>query len=147
MHIMSTKFPKTLVWKHDYDVKLLRHKQRTSNTNDHHMPLNETPHENFLRTPLPQRQTLFARTIWPITCLDTLSKFSKFRIGFRGRVNFVWPQSRNRATTNYCCNTGAQPGGHICSPPKSYSNFDIWRKFQIMKLKFCILIIFNKSFT
>ena len=30
-----------------------RHKHRTPNTNDHHMPLNDPPlHENFLRTPL-----------------------------------------------------------------------------------------------
>jgi len=55
MHIMSTNFAKTLVWKHEYDVKLWRHKQRTLNTNDHHMPLNETPHEDFLRTPLQVR--------------------------------------------------------------------------------------------
>ena len=26
----------------EYDVKLWHHKQRTPNTNDHHMPLNET---------------------------------------------------------------------------------------------------------
>ena len=43
---------KTFVWKHEYDVKLWLHKQRTPNTNDRHMPLNETPHEIFLRTPL-----------------------------------------------------------------------------------------------
>ena len=43
MHIMSTNFAKTLVWKHEYDVKLLRHKQGTPNTNDHHVPLNGTP--------------------------------------------------------------------------------------------------------
>ena len=50
MAIMSTNF----AWKHEYDVKLRRHKKCTPNTNDHHMPLNETPsrHENFLRTPL-----------------------------------------------------------------------------------------------
>jgi len=54
MHIMSTNFAKRLVWKHGYDVKLWRQKQRTPNTNDHRMPLNEnTHHENFLRTPLP----------------------------------------------------------------------------------------------
>jgi len=29
MHIMSTDFPKTLVWKHENDVKLWRHKDRT----------------------------------------------------------------------------------------------------------------------
>ena len=53
MHIMSTSFAKPLVWKHEYDVKLWRHKQSTPNTNDHHMPLIENPiHENFLRTPL-----------------------------------------------------------------------------------------------
>jgi len=40
---MSTNFAKTLVWKHEYDVKLWRHKQRTPNTNDHSMPLNELP--------------------------------------------------------------------------------------------------------
>jgi len=40
---MSTNFAKTLVWKYDDDVKLWRHKQRTPNTNDHHMPLNEIP--------------------------------------------------------------------------------------------------------
>ena len=49
---MSTNFAKTLFWKHEYDVKLQRHKERTPNANDHHMPLYENPHENFLRTPL-----------------------------------------------------------------------------------------------
>jgi len=34
--------PKTLVWKQDYDVKLWCHNQRTPNTNDYPMPLNET---------------------------------------------------------------------------------------------------------
>jgi len=43
MHIVSTNFAKALLWKHEYDVKLWRHKQRTPNTNDHHVPLNETP--------------------------------------------------------------------------------------------------------
>jgi len=32
MHIVSTNFAKTLVWKHLYDVKLWRHKHRTANT-------------------------------------------------------------------------------------------------------------------
>jgi len=41
-----------LVWKQDYDVILWRHKQRTPNTNDYPMPLNEPPNEKFLRTPL-----------------------------------------------------------------------------------------------
>ena len=40
---MSTNFAKTLVWKQDYDVILWRHKQRTPNTNDYPMPLNEPP--------------------------------------------------------------------------------------------------------
>jgi len=52
MHIVSTNFAKALVWKHAYDVKLRRHKQRAPNTIDHHMPLNEPPHENFLCSPL-----------------------------------------------------------------------------------------------
>ena len=42
MHFMSTNFAKTLFWKHETDVKLWRHKQRTPTTNDHNMPLNET---------------------------------------------------------------------------------------------------------
>ena len=40
-------FAKTLVWKNEYDVKLWRHKNRTPQTNDHHMPLNETPMKIF----------------------------------------------------------------------------------------------------
>ena len=40
MHIMSTNFAKTLVWKHENDVKLWRHKQCTPN--DHHLTLNQT---------------------------------------------------------------------------------------------------------
>jgi len=48
MHTTSTNFAKMLVWKHEYVFKLWRHKQRTPNTNDQHMPLNETSHENFL---------------------------------------------------------------------------------------------------
>jgi len=43
MHIISTNFAKTLVWKQEYDVKFWRHKQCAPNTNDHQMPLNETP--------------------------------------------------------------------------------------------------------
>jgi len=47
MHIMSKNFAKTLIWKHEYDVKLWRHKQRTPNTNDHHMPQNDPPRKIF----------------------------------------------------------------------------------------------------
>ena len=47
MHVRSTNFAKTLVWKQDYDVKLWRHKQRTPNTNDYPMSLNETPPWKF----------------------------------------------------------------------------------------------------
>jgi len=43
MHIMSTNFAKMLVWKDEYDVKLWRHKERTVNASDHHMPLTESP--------------------------------------------------------------------------------------------------------
>jgi len=35
MRIMSTNFAKMLAWKHEYDVKLWRHKDRTPETNDH----------------------------------------------------------------------------------------------------------------
>jgi len=55
MHSMSTNFVKTLVCKREHDGKLWRHKQRTPNTNDHHMPLNEVPLKNFLRMPLGTR--------------------------------------------------------------------------------------------
>jgi len=47
VRIMSTNFAKTLVWKHEYDVKLWRHKDRTPKTNGHHMPLNEPPMKIF----------------------------------------------------------------------------------------------------
>jgi len=47
IHIMSTNFAKKLVWKHECDVKLWRHKQRIPNTNDHRMPPNETPMKIF----------------------------------------------------------------------------------------------------
>ena len=47
MHVMSTNFAKTLVWKHENDVKLWRHKERTPNTNDHHMTLNGPPPWRF----------------------------------------------------------------------------------------------------
>jgi len=38
---MSTNLAKTMVWKQDYDIKLCRHEQLTSNKNDHHLLLNE----------------------------------------------------------------------------------------------------------
>jgi len=44
---MSTNLAKTLVWKHEYDVKLWRHKDRIPQTNYHHMPLNEPPMKIF----------------------------------------------------------------------------------------------------
>jgi len=44
---MLTNFAKTVDWKHKYDVKLWRHKQPTPNTNDHHMPLNESSTRKF----------------------------------------------------------------------------------------------------
>ena len=48
------KLRQNVAWKHEYDVKMWRHKQHTPITNDHHMLLNE-PHENCLRTPLVDR--------------------------------------------------------------------------------------------
>ena len=50
-------------------------------------------------------------------------------------------------------NPGAQPGEAFgaFAPPEIFktlhSNSDIYRNFQIIKLKFCILIIFKKSLT
>jgi len=63
MPIVSTNF----AWKHEYDVKLWRQKQRTPNTNDHHMPQNETPHEKFLRTPLLINLLLLRHIPYPLT--------------------------------------------------------------------------------
>jgi len=42
-----SKLRQNIGLKHEYDVKLWRHKQRTLNTSDHHMPLNETPPLKF----------------------------------------------------------------------------------------------------
>jgi len=47
VHIMSTNFAKTLVWKHVNDVKLWRHKQRTQNTNGHLWPWTKPPQWKF----------------------------------------------------------------------------------------------------
>ena len=41
MHIMSPNLARTLVWEHENDVKVWRHKQCTPN--DHHMTLNQNP--------------------------------------------------------------------------------------------------------
>jgi len=43
MHIMPTNIAKTLVWKHEYNVKLWRHKHHTSNKNDHHIATEWNP--------------------------------------------------------------------------------------------------------
>ena len=59
MPIMSTNFAKTLVWKHEYDVKLSHHKQRTPNTYDHHMLLNEIPPRKFSAHATGQRVVAF----------------------------------------------------------------------------------------
>jgi len=64
MHNVSTNFAKTLVWKHEYDVKLWRYKQRTPNTYGHHIPLSEIPHEIFLRTPLYTRNSSCIALLW-----------------------------------------------------------------------------------
>ena len=47
---------------------------------------------------------------------------------------------------------GAQPGGNLepLPPPEIFktlqSNFDVSRNFQIIKLKYCVLIILKKSY-
>jgi len=68
MHIMSTNLAKTLIWKYDYDAKLWRRKQRTPSTNDYHTPLNESPHEKFVRTPLQHAVTLFCWPLFFVVC-------------------------------------------------------------------------------
>ena len=47
MPIILTNVAKTLIWTHEYDVKLLRLKERTPNTNDHHIPLKDPPVKFF----------------------------------------------------------------------------------------------------
>jgi len=67
MRIMSTNFAKELVWKHEYDVKLWRHKDTTPGTNDHHMPLNETPMKIFfLRHWLGDWPVFLQQLDWPL---------------------------------------------------------------------------------
>ena len=44
---MSTNFAEMLGWRREYDVKSWHPKQRTPNTNDHHIPLNEIPPWKF----------------------------------------------------------------------------------------------------
>ena len=69
---MSTNFAKTLVWKQYYDVKSWRHKQRTTNTNDYPMSLNENP---------PWKFSAYATVVW--TCLNR-SAASQVRNGVTG---------------------------------------------------------------
>ena len=59
-----TNFAKTLVWKHGNDVKLWRHRQRTPNTNDHHMTLNQTP---------PMK--IFCVRHWPLGSRDRINQW------------------------------------------------------------------------
>ena len=76
MHIMPTNLAKTLVWKYDCDVKLWRHKQRTPNTNDHHMPLNEPPMKIFC-----------LRHCWQLSWFAHASQLiNLIKIGHRGEI-------------------------------------------------------------
>jgi len=78
---MSTNFAKTLVWKQDYDIILWRHKQRTPNTNDYPMPLNELP---------PMKIFSAYATVGKCTTRGTCRKFRKwlvFNHKYAGSVN------------------------------------------------------------
>jgi len=66
---MSTNF----AWKHEYDVKLWRNKKCTPNTNDHHMPLNETPLWKF---------SAYATLFLPICIVQTVCLYSVHLAGF-----------------------------------------------------------------
>jgi len=68
MHIMSTNVAKTLVLKHEHDFKLRRHKDCTPQTNDHRMPLNETPS-------------------WKFSAYATAGPLSKFQPGAPRKLN------------------------------------------------------------
>ena len=97
---MSTNFAKTLVWKQDYDVILWRHKQRTPNTNDYPMPLNETPpwkvsaygtarKQTFALKlyPEPQCSFLWNRSTQDIVFLRQIQKYREQRCPLH--INFV----------------------------------------------------------
>jgi len=65
---MSTNFAKTLVWKHEYDVKLWRHKQRSPNKSDHHMSMNEI---------LPMKIFCVRHWTWPNVSWNTHRRFHR----------------------------------------------------------------------
>jgi len=64
------------------------------------------------------------------------------------------PFTMHQGTLSVDNTTGAQPGGAFgafASPPEIFktlhSNSDICRNFKIIKLQFCIQLIFKISFT
>jgi len=85
-------FAKTLVRKQEYGVKLWRHKQRTPNTNNHHLPLTEKPLWNFSAhatqadapTIMPRADLILFKALFLFTAVDA----SSFQPAFcRGRTN------------------------------------------------------------
>jgi len=114
MHIVSTNFTKMLVWKYECDVKLWRHKQRTPNTNDHHMPLKEPQMKIFCvrhwyeghRFGLPGSlaESCVAQLV-SFICIATTNDRTKLaiwsrRLASKNAANF--PCSNDSVTSKYC---------------------------------------------
>jgi len=79
MHIMSTNVAKTLVWKHEFYVKLWCYKQCTPNTNDHHMPLNEPPTKIFCVRHWLRVRAHYLKIFWKIFLWNMrVTAFSNF---------------------------------------------------------------------
>ena len=88
------KIRQNVVWKHEYDVKLWCHKQRTQNTNNHHMPLNETPLWKFSAYATKRDRHLHKCRAYP-----SGSKKRKKSKGAKMRVDEIAAKSRNIQVT------------------------------------------------
>ena len=83
---MSANFARTLVWKHDYDVKLWRHKQRTPKTNDTICRWMNPPWKfSAYATDITQFQSLEAFS-FPVITLSNIFFLSTASIIFRATV-------------------------------------------------------------
>ena len=109
MHIMSTNFAKTLIRQYEYDVKLLRHKQRTPNTNDHHMSLNETTQLKFSAYATDCTVAVVVDTVH--SCLSSAQKnwsifdcFTSFVVAW-STFRILWISHTLTACKPWCCYT------------------------------------------
>ena len=97
------KLRQNFAWKHEYDVKIGRHKQHTPNANDHHMPLNVTPlpwkFPVYATGHLPPLRMLLVPISWKLELTDNFktnfriprSKISKRRLLLSQKEISYWP--------------------------------------------------------